>query len=184
MRKQIFFLVIFILICSISVVSAETKDKETIRVPALKSQGFGFQEKEFKVVKVLITGEKDAKSESDEKLKNLQGFCEIGGFGFILKLVTNSKDAIEADLMELPDPISSMTEKDGEKELEVPIGHISLTASKPDPKNRVFTGKLRIISEKAEGIKGEFDIYLNDNTPGFRKKKQPQESETSQNNSY
>lgn len=149
--------------------------EETEAVVLLAAQGFAFQNKEFKVVKLMITGEEsedsseNLKSDQKNKNKNLKGTLEIGGFAFKVKPVVNGDDMLEADLIELADPISSL-EKGAEKKLEVPVGHISIKAQQPDPKNRVFLGDLRINSEKAEGIKGTFELFLNDHTPRMRKK--------------
>jgi len=164
-----------------SVAAQQPADQdETERVPMLVANGFAFQNKEFKVVKLVITGEKsesetDTAKDTDKKsAKNLKGIFEIGGFLFKLKPVVNGDDVLEADLIERADPISTM-EKDSEKKLEVPVGHVSIKAQQPDPKNRVFIGDLRINSEKAEGIKGTFELYLNDHTPMFRQKRGSEE---------
>jgi hypothetical protein len=160
-----------------SVLAQPTENEaESERVPMLIANGFAFQSKEFKVVKLVITGEKGeaesavAKDNGKTGAKNLKGIFEIGGFLFKLKPVVNGDDVLEADLIERADPISTM-EKDSEKKLDVPVGHVSIKAQQPDPKNRVFIGDLRINSEKAEGIKGTFELYLNDHTPVFQQKR-------------
>lgn len=159
-----------------SVAAQQPADQdEAERVPMLIANGFAFQNKEFKVVKLVITGEKGdsesaaAKDNGKTGAKSLKGIFEIGGFLFKLKPVVNGDDVLEADLIERADPISSM-EKDSEKKLDVPVGHVSIKAQQPDPKNRVFIGDLRISSEKAEGIKGTFELYLNDHTPVFQQR--------------
>ncbi len=176
MQRILAMSLFFVLVFSVCLQAADQMNSadETERVILLVAQGFAFQNKEFKVVKLMISGEESGNSsdnlKSEQKNKNLKGTLEIGGFAFKVKPVVNGDDMLEADLMEPADPISSL-EKGAEKKLEVPVGHISIKAQQPDPKNRVFLGDLRINSEKAEGIKGTFELFLNDHTQSLQKKR-------------
>lgn len=181
MQRILVMSLFFVLVFSVCLQAAGQMNpaEENERVPLLVAQGFAFQNKEFKVVKLMISGEESENSsdnlKSEQKNKNLKGTLEIGGFAFKVKPVVNGDDLLEADLMELADPISSL-EKGAEKKLEVPVGHISIKAQQPDPKNRVFLGDLRINSEKAEGIKGTFELFLNDHTQRLQKKRDKAEN--------
>ncbi|MEW6712530.1 MAG: hypothetical protein AB1403_22120 [Candidatus Riflebacteria bacterium] len=168
-----FFILSLVFCLFVGVVAAVEPNligKENEREPLLIAEGFAFKGKEFKVARIAVTAER-SEDGKEEKNKNVKGMFEIGGYAFKLKLVMNGDDVLEADLIEMPDPISTM-EKDSEKKLEVPVGHVSLKAQQPDPKNRVFTGDLRVNSEKAEGINGTFELYLNDHTPKKMKKEE------------
>ncbi|GAB4282899.1 MAG: hypothetical protein Kow0029_28740 [Candidatus Rifleibacteriota bacterium] len=171
--RKIFFLFVAMAFSLLPILAAEQADyKDTERVPVIVAQGFGFQAKSYKVIKLVLT-EQQSKDEKavDKSTTDLQGICEIAGYGFKLKPVLNGDDVLEADLMELPDPVANLEGKNPGKILEVPIGHLSIKASNPDPKNRVFKGTLRIDSEKAEDLNGILDVYLNDNTPPIKQRK-------------
>ncbi|GEM_PF-4053967 len=168
-RFFILGLVFCLFVGVVAAVEPNLTGKENEREPLLIAEGFAFKGKEFKVARIAVTAERSEENGKEEKNKNVKGMFDIGGYAFKLKLVLNGDDVLEADLIEMPDPISSM-EKDLEKKLEIPVGHVSLKAQQPDPKNRVFTGDLRVNSEKAEGINGTFELYLNDHTPKKMKK--------------
>lgn len=166
--KRFLLLCSVFLLCFAGMIEAQPTEGDfqvTVRLPLLLADGFGFQGKEYKVVKLAVTGEfKEKEQNENAKPTKLGGILEIAGFAFKIKPVLTGEDNLEADLMELSDPISDM-EQEGGKKLDVPVGHISIKAHNPDPKNRVYVGDLRISSEKAEGIKGTFELYLNDHTP-------------------
>jgi hypothetical protein len=146
--------------------------------PLMVAQGFAFENKEFKVLKVAISGEVAAtrgktREKGPEKFQNIKGFIEIGGFQFELKLVSRDEKMIEADLIEPSKdflPSNETLSEDSARELDIPVGHLSIKASRPDPKNVVFLGSLRVTSETAEDANGTYEVYLNDNTPIFAQK--------------
>jgi hypothetical protein len=186
MKKMLLVFLAFILLYSNSVIArsipARTDQSPTEIRPLLIAQGFAFENEEFKVLKIAITGEtKAAKAriikKGKEKFVNIKGFAEIGGFRFELKLVSRDDNALEADLLEPSLQTSGAVETIGqgkeagtEKKLDVPVGHLSLKLLRPDPRNRVFIGSLRVTSEKAEYANGTYEVYLNDNTPIFAQK--------------
>jgi len=58
----------------------------------------------------------------------------------------------------------SKDEKQDKLKLPVPIGHMTLTRSQPNPGSFVQLGTLRINDEETS-LEGEFELYLNDQTP-------------------
>mgnify|MGYP003612903182 CR=1 FL=1 len=165
-------------------------------VPVLRSSrtsgynglGFAFQGKDFKTVKLALISEKSAKSSmatasgsSTDAVGSAQikGRVVIGGYDYLLKVTMYEGINIEADMFseEIHQNASSSGKADS---LPVPIGHVSLNLSEPEPGNPVILGSLRLNDEKVTAVNGEFELYLNDIT---RKQKQKGSEENDQQGS-
>jgi hypothetical protein len=134
----------------------------------LLAQGFAFKGKEFKTVKLGIKYESARKSGGDTEKGSAagkpDGHLALAGFNYALKIVTAEEGKIAADLFRPADFEVNKDEKQKKLQLPVPIGHMSLTRSQPNPGNFVQLGTLRINDEET-AMEGEFELYLNDLTP-------------------
>ncbi len=168
MKKILFQTVLFILFAaSLFSQSLESSGKATIE-PLLAAQGFAFQGKDFKTVRMaLIENMENEGNTSDKVSEKLFGKISIGGFGYKLQVVTFEKESLTADLFCRPENSATKSEKSDKTkaELEIPVGHISIKLSQPDPGSLVWLGTLRLTDEKVEAVSGTFDLYLNDITP-------------------
>ncbi len=134
----------------------------------LFAQGFAFKGKEFKTVKVGIKYDaarnKGSDGEKGAAAKHPDGHIALAGFNYALKIVTAEEGKIAADLFRPSDFEVSKDEKQDKMKLPVPIGHMTLTRSQPNPGSFVQLGTLRLNDEETS-MEGEFELYLNDLTP-------------------
>ncbi len=147
--------------------------------------GFAFQGKEFKTVKLALLSEtSDINSVATASGSSIyasgsaqiKGRIVIGGYDYHLKVTMYEGINIEADMFsEEVRPTASSSDK--ANSLPVPIGHVSLNLSEPEPGNPVILGSLRLNDEKVTAVNGEFEIFLNDIT---RKHRQNQQSDKEQ----
>jgi hypothetical protein len=172
MKKFVSVLFIFsLLFCSNIIVAEENFQPTTItRKPLILSKGFAFKGKAFQVasVKVFEVSLKNLKTNKTDGKPRIIGHLELAADRHMLKVISPNPKNFEADIVR-------PSEKD---DLNVPIGHISLKASQPDPKNSVLTGELRIIIEGDKELSGEFKVYLNLKNPDPEENdKEPQKEE-------
>ncbi|HOI89221.1 MAG TPA: hypothetical protein PLK28_01790 [Candidatus Rifleibacterium sp.] len=185
MKRIIFSMLLFVLF-SASILSAQPvqqQDHEAI----LKGLGFAFQGKDFKTVKIALFSIKEKDSDGaiaseghsisqDSGNQQLKGKLVIGGYDYILRVTNYAAINIEADLFS-EDTRTSATDN-GELKLPVPLGHVSLNLSEPDPGCPVITGSLRLKDEKVTSVSGEFELYLNDMTRAGKKNRKDQSSDS------
>ncbi len=181
MRKLVILLVILVSVVLVPAFaesgcgSAGCQDASTAKVGAAKdnvltlfAQGFAFKGKEFKTVKLGIEYESGSKKGSDDGKGNSasqpDGYLGLAGYQYALKIVTAEEGKIAADLFRMADFEISKDEKQDKLKLPVPIGHMTLTRSQPNPGSFVQLGTLRINDEETS-LEGEFELYLNDQTP-------------------
>lgn len=173
MKKIIFQAVLFAFIAaSLFSQTLEPSGQVTVE-PVLAAQGFAFQGKDFKTVRMaLIEGMSDEENAGEKADGKLHGKISIAGFGYKLKVVTFEEESLTADLFCRPENTPAKSEKKDKAraELEIPVGHISIKLSQPDPGSLVWLGTLRLTDEKVEAVSGTFDLYLNDITPLTDKK--------------
>lgn len=141
--------------------------------PLMNGLGFAFQNKDFKTVKMALFQEETASNTANtanttEKnaQKKLSGLFVIAGYEYVLKVTMFETINLEADLFESSAKawVTGNSEQQKKEELPVPLGHVSLTLSQPDPTSSVITGSLRLNDEQVSSVSGEFDLYLNDIT--------------------
>ena len=146
--------------------------------PALAAQGFAFKGKDFKTIKVIVFkegGEKTDQGASKEGASKDGGAAAdkrdgnlfLAGFAYALKIVTFEEGKLAADLFRPSDFEASKDEKEQKLRLPVPVGHIAINRSQPDPGSVVYLGSLRLNDEETKN-EGEFELYLNDHTPPKR----------------
>ncbi|PKL51290.1 MAG: hypothetical protein CVV42_00125 [Candidatus Riflebacteria bacterium HGW-Riflebacteria-2] len=133
----------------------------------LSAQGFAFKGKEFKTVRIGIKYDSGSKQGSDSGkgavAAHPDGYLGLAGFKYALKIVTAEEGKIAADLFRMSDFEIRKDEKQDKLKLPVPIGHLTLTRSQPNPGSFVQLGTLRINDEETS-LEGEFELYLNDLT--------------------
>lgn len=169
MKKILFNTVLFVFFTAcLFAQTLESSGKITIE-PLLAAQGFAFQGKDFRTARLALINDaesnnSDQKSQAQQKLS---GMLLIGGFEYKLEVVSFEEDSLEADLFCKPENTAGKTAKKdkNQSQLEVPVGHISIKLSQPDPGSLVWLGTLRLTDEKVESVSGTFDLYLNDITP-------------------
>lgn len=138
-------------------------------VTVLVAQGFAFQGKEFKTVKLGIKYAAAGKSDSSNgktsasAAGNPDGWVALGGFEYALKIVAFEDGKVAADLFRPADFESNQDKKQDRLRLPVPVGHMSINRSQPSPGNMVYLGTLRLNDEETS-IDGEFELYLNDHS--------------------
>lgn len=184
MKRIIFSLLLFVLF-SASAISAQP-DQQQEHEAILKGLGFAFQGKDFKTVKIALISMKGkdantaANASEGQNLapesgnQQLKGKLVIGGYDYILRVTSYAAINIEADLFS--EDTRPAAADSNELKLPVPLGHISLNLSEPDPGCPVITGSLRLKDEKVTAISGEFELYLNDMTRAGRKNQKEQSS--------
>ena len=155
MKKLVSILFIFSLLFCSNIFAEEESFQPTVitRKPLILSKGFAFKGKEFQVisVKVFEVSLKNLKTNKTDGSPRIAGHVELAAQRHMLKVISPNPKNFEADIV-----------KPSEKaDLNVPIGHISLKASQPDPKNSVLTGDLRILIEDDKELSGEYKVYLN-----------------------
>jgi len=173
MKRILSCLLISFFLCTVSAFAQPaTENNEKILAQGL---GFAFQGKDFKTVKLILISENadrnamspnagPDKNTAQEQQPQIKGKLVIGGYPYNLKVTLFETVKIEADLFSEEFPIHSGSDSD-EKKLPMPLGHVSLTQSEPEPGNPVILGSMRLKDEKVPAISGEFELYLNDLTP-------------------
>ena len=169
------FLFLF-LFASASFAQSADENKNEMLISGL---GFAFQGKDFKTVKLALVSEKPDKFASQtgadgqviqpqteqQQPQQIKGKIVIGGYDYHLKVTLFEAVTVEADLFsEDAKPATGDSDKENLKKLPVPLGHVSLTLSEPEPGNPVILGSLRLKDEKVTTVSGEFELYLNDIT--------------------
>lgn len=137
----------------------------------LALQGFAFKGKDFKTVKLGIkeagADEKAAatqKKDSAAVAGKEDGRIALAGFDYVLKIVSYEEGKLAADLFRPSDFEQPKDAKQDKLRLPVPVGHMSISRSQPNPGNFVYLGSLRLNDEETK-TEGEFELYLNDLTP-------------------
>ena len=172
MKRILSCLLIGIFLCTVT--SFAQPDSENNGNILARGLGFAFQGKDFKTIKLILINENSDKSAispagvpdknpGQEPQAQLKGKLIIGGYPYNLKVTLFETVNIEADLFseEFTTPAGSDS---NEKKLPIPLGHVSLTLSEPEPGNPVILGSMRLKDEKVTAITGEFELYLNDIT--------------------
>ncbi len=182
--KRIIFGLLLVLF-SASLLAAQP-DQQQEHEAILKGLGFAFQGKEFKTVKIALVSIKEkgantnANASEGQNLsqesgnQQMKGKLVIGGYDYILRVTSYAAVNIEADLFS--EDTRPATADSGELKLPVPLGHVSLNLSEPDPGCPVITGSLRLKDEKVTAVSGEFELYLNDMTRTGKKNQKEQSS--------
>lgn len=167
MKKLLLSFLLLVLMSSGLCGQTINADGNVTIAPLMMAQGFAFQGKEFKTMRVAIINESnDPKAAAATKDAKLAGMLAIGGFEYKLAVVIFEDARLEADLFCKPENSGNgPQEKSKKAELPVPVGHLSLALNQPDPLNTVWLGTLRLKDEKVETVSGEFELYLNDQTP-------------------
>ncbi|MBU1107672.1 MAG: hypothetical protein KKB51_13455 [Candidatus Riflebacteria bacterium] len=155
--------------------SAVARDSDSGREPPrLIAEGFAFKGKDFKTIRVIVFEEKkDKKSDNSTDKEGgaapdkRDGNLWLAGFEYALKIVSFEEGKLAADLFRSSDFETSKDKKEQKQSLPVPVGHIAIDRSQPNPGSVVFLGSLRLNDEETK-IDGEFDLYLNDHTPQKR----------------
>lgn len=178
MKKIISGLFIMLLVAAASFAQPDFKFDKNRGEALMNGLGFAFQNKEFKTVKFALVQQQTAsdtasagKSSGDNAQKQLAGFIVVGGYEYVLKVTLFETVKLEADLFATPGNagFSDAGEQQSKEKLPMPLGHVSLTISQPEPGNSVFLGSLRLNDEKVTTVTGEFELFLNDVT-GKKKK--------------
>jgi len=180
MKRIIFGLLLFVLFSTLALYA---QDQQQEHEAILKGLGFAFQSKEFKTIKIALASIKNkgaggAMASEGQNLsqepenQQLKGKLVIGGYDYILKVTSYAAVNIEADLFS--EDTRPATADSGELKLPVPLGHVSLNLSEPDPGCPIITGSLRLKDEKVTAVSGEFELYLNDMTRVGKKKPENQ----------
>jgi hypothetical protein len=170
MKKLSALIILFLLSFLPGYSQTLTPEGEIAIAPLMLAQGFAFQGKDFRTVRIAIIEQSNDKNrQNQETQQKLSGMLLIGGYEYKISVVIFDTAKIEADLFCLPENSGIITSDTEKNELPVPVGHISLSINQPDPQNLVWLGSLRLKDEKAETVSGEFELYLNDQTPKGKK---------------
>ena len=186
MKRIIFGLLLFVLF-SASALSAQPDQQQEHEV-ILKGLGFAFQGKDFKTVKIALISMKGKDTNTavnasegqnltqGSENQQLKGKLVIGGYDYTLRVTSYAAINIEADLFS--EETRPATADGGEPKLPIPLGHVSLNLSEPDPGCPVITGSLRLKDEKVTAVSGEFELYLNDMTRAGKKNQKERSSDS------
>lgn len=171
MKKIISGLLIMLLLAVTSFAQPGVKPEKGKGEAVMNGLGFAFQNKDFKTVKFALMSESNASdtanaSSGQNDQKKLSGMLVIGGYEYVLKVTLFETVKLEADLFDTPGNagFKSSSDQQEKEKLPVPLGHVSLTLSQPDPGSSVILGSLRLSDEKVAAVSGEFELYLNDIT--------------------
>lgn len=170
MRNLAFLALILVMVLSLPAFADAASKGAEDDVTILAAQGFAFQGKEFKTVKLGIAYAAVGKSGSSNGKTSASvaghpdGSIIFAGFEYALKIVAFEDGKVAADLFREADFEVSKNKKQDKLRLPVPVGHMSISRSQPSPGSMVYLGTLRLNDEETS-IDGEFELYLNDQSP-------------------
>lgn len=153
-RLGLCLLLCLVLSCGMAVAETPVPSIVQKNEPVFFGLGFSLMGGEYVVTEVsiekVVTVDLKNKTESDQK--SFKATVLFGDDEFPLNIINPELNKFEADIVELGG---------GEKELTVPIGHISFELQKPDKFHPTAIGKLIIKSENISKS-GDYKLMLNE----------------------